>query len=46
MKPSDIKSVNQMKAKNRQDVTWSRDEIIAKGYQPCKKPTPIIIGQA
>ena len=34
------KSVNQMKAKNRQDVTWSRDEIIAKGYQPCKNCNP------
>ncbi len=29
------KSVSQMKAKNRQDVDWSRDEVIAAGYSPC-----------
>ena len=34
------KSVNQMKAKNRQDVSWSRDEVIAKGYVPCKNCNP------
>lgn len=34
------KSVQQMKAKNRQDVDWSRDEVIAKGYVPCKNCNP------
>ncbi len=40
-KPS-CSSVSQMKAKNRQDTTMSYDEIIAKGYSPCKNcnPTP------
>ena len=31
----DCKSVSQMKAKNRQDVDWSREEVIAAGYVPC-----------
>ena len=31
----DCKSVSDMKAKNRMDVDWSREEVIAKGYQPC-----------
>ena len=34
------KSVQQMKAKNRQDVDWTRDEVIAKGYVPCKNCNP------
>ncbi len=34
------KSVNQMKAKNRLDVDWSRDEVISKGYVPCKNCNP------
>lgn len=34
------KSVSQMKAKNRQDVDWTRDEVIRQGYQPCKNCNP------
>ena len=34
------KSVSQMKAKNRQDVDWSRDEVIRQGYVPCKNCNP------
>ena len=34
------KSVKQMKEKNRQDVDWSREEVIAKGYVPCKNCNP------
>ena len=34
------KSVQQMKAKNRQDVDWPRDEVISKGYVPCKNCNP------
>ena len=30
----------QMKAKNRKDYTGTRDEIIAMGYQPCKRCNP------
>lgn len=33
-------SVGDMSAKNRQDVSLSRDEIIAKGYAPCKRCNP------
>lgn len=33
-------SVNQIKASNRQDTTMSRDEIIALGYEPCKRCNP------
>lgn len=33
-------SVNDMASKNRQDVTWTRDEIISKGYEPCKRCNP------
>ena len=33
-------SVNDMKPKNRQDVTMSRDEIIANNYIPCKRCKP------
>lgn len=33
-------SVNDMSAKNRQDVSMSRDELIAKGYSPCKRCNP------
>lgn len=36
----DCKSVSKIKPKNRQDVTMSRDEIIAQGYQPCKICNP------
>ena len=33
-------SVSQMKEKNRQDTTMSYDEIIEKGYVPCKNCNP------
>ena len=33
-------SVNQMKEKNRQNTTMSYDEIIEKGYVPCKNCNP------
>lgn len=33
-------SVSDMSAKNRSDVTASRDEIIAQGYVPCKRCNP------
>ena len=36
----DCKSVQQMKAKNRMDVDWSRDKVIAEGYEPCKNCNP------
>lgn len=38
-KPS-CSSAGDIKPKNRQDVNMSRDEIIAKGYQPCKRCNP------
>ena len=36
----DCASVDEMKAKNRLDVSWDRDEVIAKGYVPCKRCNP------
>ncbi|MBQ3406088.1 MAG: MBL fold metallo-hydrolase, partial [Lachnospiraceae bacterium] len=33
-------SVSTIKDKNRMDVTWSRDEVIARGYDPCKRCNP------
>ena len=36
----DCDSVSDMKAKNRQDVDWSREEVIAAGYQPCGRCKP------
>ncbi|MBR3534796.1 MAG: DNA/RNA non-specific endonuclease [Oscillospiraceae bacterium] len=33
-------SVNSMKDKNKQEYTGSRDDIIAMGYDPCKKCYP------
>lgn len=33
-------SVNDMKAKNRKDVSISRDEVMALGYVPCKRCNP------
>ena len=33
-------SVSTIKDKNRQDVTWSRDEVIARGYDPCQRCNP------
>lgn len=38
-KPS-CSSVKDIKEANRKDVTMSRDDIIAQGYQPCKKCNP------
>lgn len=38
-KPS-CSSVGDMSAKNRQDVTWTRDEVISHGYVPCKRCNP------
>ena len=36
----DCDSVTEMKVKNRQDVDWSREEVIAAGYQPCGRCHP------
>ena len=36
----DCASIDEMKAKNRLDVNWDRDEVIAKGYVPCKRCNP------
>lgn len=36
----DCESVFDMKAKNRQDVSWTRDEVLAAGYIPCKRCNP------
>ena len=36
----DCDSVTEMKAKSRQDVDWSREEVIAAGYQPCGSCSP------
>jgi DNA-entry nuclease len=33
-------SVNDMSEKNKLPVTVSRDELIAQGYQPCKRCNP------
>lgn len=33
-------SVQEMKAENRTDYTGSRDELIARGYQPCGRCQP------
>ncbi len=33
-------SVDEMKEKNKKYVTWSREEIIDKGYKPCKRCEP------
>lgn len=38
-KPS-CSSVKQMKESNKGEFTGSRDEVIAKGYDPCKKCNP------
>ena len=34
------KSVNQMKEKNKEYVTATREEIIDRGYEPCKNCNP------
>lgn len=36
----DCRSVADIKPKNRLDVDWSRDEIIAAGYSPCGRCHP------
>lgn len=36
----DCSSVDDMKAKNRQDVDWTRDEVVAAGYVPCGRCKP------
>ncbi|MGM9960725.1 MAG: DNA/RNA non-specific endonuclease [Allobaculum sp.] len=36
----DCESVDDMSAKNRQDVHQSREELIAAGYTPCKRCNP------
>ena len=36
----DCKSVGDMKAKNRMDVDWTRERVIAEGYQPCGNCKP------
>ena len=33
-------SVDQMKEKNRQDSTKSREELVEEGYTPCKRCNP------
>lgn len=38
-KPS-CSSVSKMKSKNRKDFTGTREEVIAKGYEPCGKCNP------
>lgn len=37
---SSCSSVDDIKSSNRQDVTWTREEIISKGYEPCKRCNP------
>lgn len=36
----DCASVTQMKEKNRRDCSETRDELIAKGYTPCRNCNP------
>lgn len=36
----DCPSVLDIKAKNREDVDWSREKVISAGYQPCKRCMP------
>ena len=36
----DCASVDDMAAKNRLDVSWDRDEVIAKGYVACTRCNP------
>ena len=33
-------SADDIKAKNRKDVDWSRDKVISEGYVPCKRCDP------
>lgn len=36
----DCASVDEIKEKNRQDVSWDRSDVIAQGYVPCKRCNP------
>ena len=36
----DCASVDEIKPKNRQDVSWDRADVIAAGYVPCKRCNP------
>lgn len=36
----DCSSVMDIKAKNREDVDWSREQVVAAGYVPCKRCNP------
>ena len=36
----DCSSVSDMNPKNRKDFSGTRDEVIAMGYQPCKRCKP------
>ena len=36
----DCASVDEIKEKNRQDVRWDRDAVIAQGCVPCKRCNP------
>ena len=36
----DCKSVSDMKEKNRMDVGWTREKVVAEGYQPCSDCHP------
>lgn len=36
----DCRSATEMKAKNRKDVTTSRESLIGQGYQPCSRCKP------
>lgn len=37
---TDCSAADQMAEKNRQEVDWSRDDVIAAGYEPCKLCNP------
>lgn len=36
----DCKSVAEMRVKNREDVDWTREEVVAAGYRPCGSCNP------
>ena len=36
----DCPSVDDMKEKNKKEFSGSRDELIARGYEPCKRCNP------
>lgn len=37
---SNCQSVKQMSEKNKKEVTWTREEVIAEGYDPCGNCNP------